>query len=72
MYIHLLISELPEKRVKRKCEQLENLATAVQEISQPGDIIVDFCSGGVGIKFDCNGLLLTLSHTFLSFSNQEN
>lgn len=37
--------ELPEKRVARKCEQLENLATAVQAIASPGDVIVDFCSG---------------------------
>ncbi|KAH3843713.1 glutathione S-transferase C-terminal domain-containing protein-like isoform X1 [Dreissena polymorpha] len=37
--------ELPEKRVARKCEQLENLATAVMSIAQSGDVIVDFCSG---------------------------
>ncbi|KAL4229713.1 hypothetical protein ACF0H5_010101 [Mactra antiquata] len=37
--------ELPEKRVGRKCEQLENLATAVKSVSKSGDIIVDFCSG---------------------------
>ena len=31
----------------RKCEQLENLATAVESLAKPGDVIVDFCSGGV-------------------------
>ena len=40
-------SELPEKRVGKKCEQLENLATAVESLARPGDVIVDFCSGGV-------------------------
>ena len=44
-----LFPELPEKRVGRKCEQLENLATAVQAIASPGDIIVDFCSGAVSL-----------------------
>ena len=44
-FIDLL--ELPEKRVGRKCEQLENLATAVESLAKPGDVVVDFCSGGV-------------------------
>ncbi|KAL3880203.1 hypothetical protein ACJMK2_032464 [Sinanodonta woodiana] len=38
--------ELPEKRVARKCQQLENLATAVKAIARDGDVVVDFCSGG--------------------------
>lgn len=38
--------DLPKKRHQRKCQQLENLATAVLAIHRPGDIIVDFCSGG--------------------------
>lgn len=38
--------DLPKKRHQRKCQQLENLATAVLAIHQPGDTIVDFCSGG--------------------------
>ncbi|XP_063413306.1 glutathione S-transferase C-terminal domain-containing protein-like [Mytilus trossulus] len=38
--------ELPKKRLLRKCEQLENLVTAVLELAKPGDVIVDFCSGG--------------------------
>lgn len=42
---------MPNKRVKRKCQQVENLVTAVMEIAKPGDKIVDYCSGGghVGI-----------------------
>lgn len=39
-------SDLPKNRLQRKCEQLENLITAVLELARPGDIIVDFCSGG--------------------------
>ncbi|KAJ8298327.1 hypothetical protein KUTeg_024858 [Tegillarca granosa] len=44
-------NDLPNKRVKRKCQQVENLVTAVMEIAKPGDKIVDYCSGGghVGI-----------------------
>ncbi|KAK3599982.1 hypothetical protein CHS0354_012635 [Potamilus streckersoni] len=38
--------ELPEKRVARKCQQLENLVTAVKAIARDGNVIVDFCSGG--------------------------
>lgn len=38
--------DLPKKRLLRKCEQLENLVTAVLELAKPGDVIVDFCSGG--------------------------
>ena len=43
----LVAGEVPVKRVERKCQQLENLVTAVLEVAQPGDVIVDFCSGGV-------------------------
>ena len=42
--------EVPAKRVERKCQQLENLVTAVQAVAQPGDVIVDFCSGGVSLR----------------------
>jgi len=45
------VSELPEKRVPRKCEQLENLAAAVRAIARPGDVIVDFCSGAVSSDY---------------------
>ncbi|KAK6172982.1 hypothetical protein SNE40_016526 [Patella caerulea] len=38
--------EVPKKRIERKCQQLENLVTAVVEIAKDGDVIVDFCSGG--------------------------
>ncbi|XP_012545916.2 glutathione S-transferase C-terminal domain-containing protein homolog [Bombyx mori] len=36
---------LPDERVLRKSQQLENLALAVLSVAQDGDIIVDFCSG---------------------------
>ncbi|XP_013200963.2 glutathione S-transferase C-terminal domain-containing protein homolog [Amyelois transitella] len=36
---------LPDERVIRKSQQLENLALAILEIAKDGDIIVDFCSG---------------------------
>ncbi|XP_060064332.1 glutathione S-transferase C-terminal domain-containing protein-like [Ylistrum balloti] len=39
-------ADLPKKRLMRKCQQLENLVTAVQALAKPGNIIVDFCSGG--------------------------
>ncbi|XP_025085761.1 glutathione S-transferase C-terminal domain-containing protein-like [Pomacea canaliculata] len=44
--VHPREGEVPLKRVERKCQQLENLATAIQEVARPDDIIVDFCSGG--------------------------
>lgn len=37
--------QLPEKRLNRKKQQLECLAECVIEIAEPGDRIVDFCSG---------------------------
>lgn len=36
---------LPDERVTRKSQQLENLALAVLSIAKEGDLIVDFCSG---------------------------
>lgn len=36
---------LPKSRMKRKCEQLENLAKAVMKIAKPDQVIIDFCSG---------------------------
>lgn len=36
---------LPDKRVVRKTQQLENLALVVTNIAKDGDLIVDFCSG---------------------------
>nr|XP_018915771.1 PREDICTED: glutathione S-transferase C-terminal domain-containing protein homolog [Bemisia tabaci] len=37
---------LPQKRLLRKQQQLENLMKAVIKIARDGDKIVDFCSGG--------------------------
>ncbi|XP_047992125.1 glutathione S-transferase C-terminal domain-containing protein homolog [Leguminivora glycinivorella] len=36
---------LPDERMTRKAQQLENLALAVKSIAKEGDLIVDFCSG---------------------------
>ncbi|KAJ1521400.1 hypothetical protein ONE63_003075 [Megalurothrips usitatus] len=36
---------VPEKRQVRKAEQLKNMARAVMKLAQPGQKIVDFCSG---------------------------
>ncbi|XP_041358719.1 glutathione S-transferase C-terminal domain-containing protein-like [Gigantopelta aegis] len=44
--VHPKEGSVPEKRVERKCLQLENLITAVMDIAREGNIIVDFCSGG--------------------------
>ncbi|XP_077332794.1 glutathione S-transferase C-terminal domain-containing protein [Lithobates pipiens] len=42
---------LPSGRAVRKQQQLNNLLSVVKNMAKPGDIIVDFCSGGghVGI-----------------------
>jgi len=37
--------QLPESRLERKGQQLENLAKAALKLARNGDIIVDFCSG---------------------------
>ncbi|XP_068140087.1 glutathione S-transferase C-terminal domain-containing protein homolog [Drosophila tropicalis] len=42
---HEKSSALPENRLERKRKQLENMANAVISLAQPGDRIVDFCSG---------------------------
>lgn len=34
-------------RALRKQQQLNNLVAAVTKLAKPGDLIVDFCSGGV-------------------------
>lgn len=39
--------ELSTKRASRKCSQIENLVYAVKAIFRPGDVIIDFCAGGV-------------------------
>ncbi|GAB1607829.1 glutathione S-transferase C-terminal domain-containing protein isoform X1 [Argonauta hians] len=53
--IHPNEGGLPEKRALKKCQQLENLATAIKKIARPGQTIVDFCSGGghLGITVAC-------------------
>ncbi len=43
--------DLPQKRVRRKCEQLENIVAAVKHLVQPGQVVVDFCAGGVRMDF---------------------
>ncbi|CAB0034049.1 unnamed protein product [Trichogramma brassicae] len=57
--------DLPNKRLKRKFEQLESLCKPILKLSKKGDIIVDFCSGGghLGILVayllpDCKVILL--------------
>ena len=44
--VHPLGGHLPPERLEKKCQQLENLAGAVMSLHRPGDVIVDFCSGG--------------------------
>ncbi|CAL1532458.1 unnamed protein product [Lymnaea stagnalis] len=44
--VHPREGDVPEKRTKRKCQQIENLVTAVQSVAKSGDVLVDFCSGG--------------------------
>lgn len=46
---------LPKSRMKRKCEQLENLAKPIIKIAKPRNVIVDFCSGAghLGILLAC-------------------
>ena len=41
--------DLPKDRLDRKCQQLDNIATAVMAIAKPGDTVIDFCAGGVRI-----------------------
>lgn len=39
--------KMSKDRALRKQQQLNNLASAVTKLAKPGDVIVDFCSGGV-------------------------
>ncbi|XP_068247780.1 glutathione S-transferase C-terminal domain-containing protein homolog [Palaemon carinicauda] len=43
--------QLPQSRLERKCQQLDNIVSAVMSMVNEGDVIVDFCAGGghVGI-----------------------
>lgn len=47
---HFLSSKgkMSDARAVRKQQQLNNLVAMVTEIAQPGQTVVDFCSGGVG------------------------
>lgn len=49
--VHPQDGALPPSRLERKCQQIENIVGEVIRLSKPGDIVVDFCSGGghVGI-----------------------
>ena len=44
--VHPLGGQLPPERLDKKCQQLENLTAAVKAMARPGQVIVDFCSGG--------------------------
>jgi len=44
--VHPLAGSLPPERHHRKCGQLSSLAVPLASIAKPGDIVVDFCSGG--------------------------
>lgn len=50
-HIHPAGGGLPDKRLSRKCQQIENMVALAIEHAYPGCTIVDFCSGGghVGI-----------------------
>uniref|UniRef100_A0A8B9UYG7 Uncharacterized protein n=1 Tax=Anas zonorhyncha TaxID=75864 RepID=A0A8B9UYG7_9AVES len=39
--------KMSSDRALRKQQQLNNLVAAVTKLAKPGDVIVDFCSGGV-------------------------
>uniref|UniRef100_A0A1B0AUQ7 Glutathione S-transferase C-terminal domain-containing protein homolog n=1 Tax=Glossina palpalis gambiensis TaxID=67801 RepID=A0A1B0AUQ7_9MUSC len=42
---HAKSCALPEERLERKRQQLENLANAAISLAEPGNRIIDFCSG---------------------------
>ena len=44
--VHPLAGSLPPDRLERKCGQLSSLAVPLAKIAKPGDVLVDFCSGG--------------------------
>lgn len=43
----LSLGKMSSDRALRKQQQLNNLVALVKELAKPGDVIVDFCSGGV-------------------------
>lgn len=62
--------DLPNKRMLRKQQQLESMATEVVRISKKSDVIVDFCcgTGHLGILIAC---LLPDCHVILLDNNEE-
>ncbi|KFM64687.1 Glutathione S-transferase C-terminal domain-containing protein, partial [Stegodyphus mimosarum] len=44
--LHPANGDLPEKRVSRKCQQIESIVTAVLKVALPTQTIVEFCAGG--------------------------
>ena len=44
--VHPEAGSLPQERLERKCGQLSSLAVPLTHLARPGDLIVDFCSGG--------------------------
>lgn len=68
---------LPVKRAERKRRQIENLSNAASALVQPGDVIVDFCSGAgaVGLALahrhrDCTVFLLDFNPVSLEIARK--
>lgn len=50
-FFRLCTGDLPQKRLDRKCQQIESIVTAVLKIAKENQTIVEFCAGGVSIIF---------------------
>lgn len=46
-FTSLPLGDLPQKRLERKCQQLESIVSAVLKIAKDNQVIVEFCAGGV-------------------------
>lgn len=44
--LHPAHGDLPQKRLDRKCQQLESIVTSVLKIAKDNQVIVEFCAGG--------------------------
>ncbi|GFU42390.1 glutathione S-transferase C-terminal domain-containing protein [Trichonephila clavipes] len=44
--LHPLAGGLPDKRIDRKCQQIESMVTAALFLAKDGQTIVEFCAGG--------------------------
>ncbi|CAL1274006.1 unnamed protein product [Larinioides sclopetarius] len=44
--LHPATGDLPQKRIDRKCQQIESMVTAVLKVAKDGQTIVEFCAGG--------------------------